>query len=122
MKKPFIIIAAALAVLIIALGVWWVLYLQKAHSSFANYYAFRGCAALLEKTDTYGRCRLASGAEIKLVKYQDKWFLDGDLPQGAKLEPATSTPVTALEYKNTDYGFSLALPAAWQGYAVVSEK
>ncbi len=59
-----------------------VLYLKKAHSSFENYYSFRGCVSLVEKTDSYGICRLASGQEIKLVKFQGAWYLDGDLPGG----------------------------------------
>jgi hypothetical protein len=59
--------------------VYWINYLNIAHSSFENYYNFRGCVALLEKTDTYGICRLPSGETIKLVKVKNKWFLDGDL-------------------------------------------
>jgi hypothetical protein len=54
--------------------------LRQAHSTFENYYSFRGCVELLEKTDTYATCKLSSGQIIKLVKYQNKWYLDGDLP------------------------------------------
>ena len=66
--------------LIIIFGVYQVLYLRKAHSTFEKYYAFRGCQKLIERTDTHGLCQLKDGAIIKLVKYQDKWYLDGDLP------------------------------------------
>lgn len=61
-------------------SVWWVFYLKKAHSTFENYYAFRGCVQLIERTDTYGICKLKGGEEIKIVKFNGKWFLDGDLP------------------------------------------
>ena len=56
-------------------------YLRKAHSTFENYYVFRGCVQLLEKTDTYGTCKTNSGQVIKIVKYNNgRWYLDGDLP------------------------------------------
>jgi len=54
--------------------------LQKAHSTFDNYYAFRGCVKLIDKTDTYGDCQLNSGEIIKLVEFRGKWYLNGDLP------------------------------------------
>jgi hypothetical protein len=130
--KKIIIAICAIAVIIAALGIYWIIYLQKAHSTFENYYAFRGCAKLMQKTDTYGLCKLPSGEIIKIVKYQNKWFLDGDLPWGAKLPPAASsttptsmpaTPATTtLEYQNTQYGFSFALPASWQGYSIITDK
>lgn len=56
--------------------------LNVAHSTFENYYAFRGCQTLVDRTDTYGDCKLADGSTIKIVKYNDKWYLDGDLPWG----------------------------------------
>ena len=68
------------AILCIAFIINWLFILRRAHSSFKNYYAFRGCAALIKKTDTYGTCKLSSGQVIKLVKVQNKWYLDGDLP------------------------------------------
>lgn len=58
---------------------YW-LFLRNAHSTFENYYAFRGCKQLIKRTDTYGICKLSSGQQIKIVKYQNKWYLDGDLP------------------------------------------
>lgn len=59
---------------------WWVGYLRKAHSSFENYYKFRGCIELLSKTKDSGVCKLNSGKTIKLVKFNNRWYLDGDLP------------------------------------------
>jgi hypothetical protein len=68
------------AILVLAFIVNWFFILRRAHSSFQNYYAFRGCVSLVKKTDTYGICKLSSGQQIKLVKYQNKWYLGGDLP------------------------------------------
>jgi len=53
---------------------------RKAHSTFENYYAFRGCAQLVERTSDYGVCRLASGKAVKIVRFRGRWYLDGDLP------------------------------------------
>ena len=55
-------------------------FLRHAHSSFENYYAFRGCIQLLQKTETFGICKTDSGQTIKMVLYKGKWYLDGDLP------------------------------------------
>jgi len=63
-------------------GIYQVFYLRQAHSTFENYYAFRGCQKLLERTDEYGICRTKSGETIKIVKFDGRWFLDGDLPCG----------------------------------------
>ncbi len=51
-----------------------------AHTTFDRYYAFRGCVQLIDKTDTYGDCRLSNGQIIKLVLINGKWYLDGDGP------------------------------------------
>lgn len=71
-----------LGILIFIFGISQVLYLRKAHSTFENYYAFRGCVQLLEKTLDYGTCKLKNGQTIKIVKFDNRWFLDGDLPCG----------------------------------------
>ena len=80
--KLWLKIVIILAVILIGLGVYWVLYLQKAHSTFDNYYVFRGCKELISKTDEYGTCKLSSGETIKIVQFNGKWYLDGDLPGG----------------------------------------
>lgn len=80
MKKIIIISLVFVAVLILAVFIKQWFYLRNAHSTFENYYAFRGCEKLLKKTDTYGICKTSSGNTIKIVKYQNKWYLDGDLP------------------------------------------
>lgn len=54
--------------------------LQKAHSTFENYYNFRGCVQLIGATTDSGICRISSGQIIKIVKIQNKWYLEGDGP------------------------------------------
>ena len=54
--------------------------LTTAHSTFENYYAFRGCTELIDRTDTYGDCKLADGSTIKIVLISGKWYLEGDGP------------------------------------------
>jgi hypothetical protein len=66
----------------IIFGITQVRYLNKVHSTFERYYTFRGCVQLLEKTKDYGICKTDFGQTIKIVKFQNKWFLDGDLPCG----------------------------------------
>jgi hypothetical protein len=68
--------------LAVVFGIYQVLYLRKAHSTFENYYAFRGCVQLIKKTQDYGICKISSGQTIKIVKFDNRWFLDGDLPCG----------------------------------------
>jgi len=80
--KLLIIYAAIIAVIIIALGINWFFILDKAHSSFDNYYQFRGCTQLLTKTPDNGTCKIGNGQTIKIVKFNGKWYLDGDLPPG----------------------------------------
>ena len=82
MKK--ILVLAILIIILFDVGVYasasYFAYLRKAHSTFENYYVFRGCVQLLEKTDAYGMCKTDSGKTIKIVKYNNRWYLDGDLP------------------------------------------
>lgn len=82
--KNKLLIAAIvfIAILIGIYGINQVTYLQKAHSTFENYYAFRGCTTLIKKTSEYGVCRTESGQTIKIVEFRGKWYLDGDLPCG----------------------------------------
>lgn len=76
---PIVILLALAAAVAGLFGYQWS-ELQWAHSSFDSYYAFRGCVQLIDKTDTYGDCRTADGQTIKIVLYQGKWYLNGDLP------------------------------------------
>ena len=79
-RKTMIVVSVIVILFILVFGINQWLYLRKAHSTFENYYAFRGCQSLIQKTDTYGICKLPSGQNIKIVLYNGKWYLDGDLP------------------------------------------
>jgi hypothetical protein len=79
-NKKIIIIFSVLLLLIIISGVYYIIYLKIAHSTFEKYYKFRGCVELINKTENYGFCKINYGETIKIVKYQNKWYLDGDLP------------------------------------------
>lgn len=79
MKQVFFIVVFIFCVLGF-LVVKQFLYVQKAHSSFENYYAFRGCVKLVTKTTVDATCQLASGKTIKIINVKGKWYLNGDLP------------------------------------------
>lgn len=79
-SKKISLVAFVFAAIIIVFLISQFLMLQKAHSTFDNYYAFRGCIKLIDRTDAYGDCQLSSGKIIKIVKFNNKWYLDGDLP------------------------------------------
>jgi hypothetical protein len=79
-KKALLALIVIITAFLIASGIHQLRTVDIAHSSFENYYAFRGCVQLLEKTDTYGICKTASGKTIKIVLYNGKWYLDRDLP------------------------------------------
>lgn len=76
-------ILGIVAALVLIGGVFLVYEHQKltlAHSTFENYYEFRGCQTLTDRTDTYGHCTLADGSTIKIVLINGTWYLDGDGP------------------------------------------
>ncbi len=78
--KLTIFLVTLVVILFLIFFINQVIYLRKAHSTFENYYAFRGCTQLLKRTSDYGLCKTTSGETIKIVKYNNKWYLDGDLP------------------------------------------
>ena len=78
--KKTIIAGAVFIVVVVSLAIFYVHELNRAHSTFENYAAFRGCTATSNKTDTSADCLLASGKSIKLVLINDKWYLEGDGP------------------------------------------
>jgi hypothetical protein len=80
-RKTILLLIWSLFILIFITGLNQTILLNKAHSSFENYYHFRGCKQLVSKSESEGVCRLASGKTIKLVNHKGKWYLDGDLPR-----------------------------------------
>lgn len=81
-KSLSIVVLSAICALVIlfALAINQVVTVQKAHSTFSNYYEFRGCTQLLTKTNSSATCKLSDGKVIKLVLFNGRWYLDGDLP------------------------------------------
>ena len=73
--------AIVILVILAVLFALQVAYLQKAHSTFDNYAAFRGCAQITSRTDTQGSCLTSSGETVTIVKFDNRWFLQGDLPE-----------------------------------------
>jgi hypothetical protein len=73
-------IVLLILIVVILLGTGWVFKLNNAHSSFSNYYKFRGCQELIEKTENYGICKTSKGDTIKIVLINGKWYLEGDGP------------------------------------------
>ncbi len=80
MNKKILIAIIVLVIAAVALVGYELWYLHKVHSSFENYYAFRGCTRLVSRTDTEGVCQTASGQTMKIVQFQNRWYLNGDLP------------------------------------------
>ena len=80
LNRNILIAVLGAMVIVLALGINQIIFLQKAHSTFDNYYSFRGCTQLIQRTDTYGICKIASGATIKIVEINGRWYLDGDGP------------------------------------------
>ena len=79
-RKNLIIAIILVILLIVSFGIYWIKFLNKAHSTFENYYNFRGCVQLLNRQEDLGSCQTKSGQTIKIVKFNGKWYLDGDLP------------------------------------------
>ncbi len=80
MKRSLVAVLLAGASVIAALVVWQLIILRKAHSSFANYAAFRGCITITGQSAASGTCVRANGETITIVKSDGRWFLEGDLP------------------------------------------
>jgi hypothetical protein len=80
MKNPLAVLCLGIVVILIGCGLYQAAYVSKAHRSFDNYYAFRGCEKLISKTDTSAVCQTSAGTTITIVEYKNEWYLDGDLP------------------------------------------
>lgn len=80
MKNLVVIIVLIIPVALGYVAINQFIKVRKAHSTFENYYAFRGCMQLIKRTDTYGLCKIGDGETIKIVKFNEKWYLQNDLP------------------------------------------
>jgi hypothetical protein len=81
-NKIFVLIILLLLVVFAIFAIYWVNKLQVAHSTFEDYYSFRGCIQLINNTEESGFCKTDSGQVIEIVRYKGKWYLNGDLPGG----------------------------------------
>ncbi|MDE1974933.1 MAG: hypothetical protein KGI49_00235 [Patescibacteria group bacterium] len=81
-KRPLYMRVIIVIVLVIVAGfsIQQFFMLRKAHSTFENYYNFRGCVQLIATTTDSGTCRTSSGQTIKIVEINNKWYLEGDGP------------------------------------------
>lgn len=79
-KKIILVIIGVIVLAMAALVIDQFILLRKAHSTFDNYYAFRGCVQLLSRTDTSGICKTDSGGTITIVLINGRWYLQGDGP------------------------------------------
>ena len=82
-QRPWLQLVLGAIIIVGVLFTWQVLYLQKAHSTFENYAAFRGCTSITSHEETSGTCTTATGQTVQIVQFDNKWFLAGDLPQCA---------------------------------------
>lgn len=80
MKKKIVIFIIAVIILFLGFFIYQIMYLKNAHATFENYYTFRGCVQLIKRTNQYGICKTNTGQTIKIVQYESRWFLNGDLP------------------------------------------
>ena len=80
-KNKILLVVVSLALVVLAtFAIHQAVVVDKAHQTFENYYAFRGCAQLISRTADSGLCKISSGQTIKIVKFNNRWYLDGDLP------------------------------------------
>ena len=71
-------------VAVVAIFLIWFIYqaitTTKAHQTFESYCKWRGLE-IENKSDSYGYCKdQKTGKEYKMVLFNGKWYLDGDLP------------------------------------------
>ncbi len=85
MKSPHKAILLILLILIIFLGAFLAYKgfpTYHAHDTFDGYCKWRGLVVESKESD-YGMCKnIITGKKYKIVLYQGRWFLDGDLPCG----------------------------------------
>ena len=80
MDKKTVVLMIILAAVFLIFVAYEFASLDVAHSSFDNYYKFRGCTQLVNKTDAYGYCQTGNGQLIEIVQFDGRWYLAGDLP------------------------------------------
>ena len=80
--KIIIIVCSVLILLFGAFVTYQVITTNLAHNTFDGYCKWRGLTVVSQTSD-YGYCKNeTNGMQYKMVLYQGKWYLDGDLPCG----------------------------------------
>lgn len=79
-NKPVIILTVIFLVILISFFLYQFITIRNAHLTFEGYCKWRGLEVVNQSAD-YGWCKSqATGQEFKMVLYNNRWYLDGDLP------------------------------------------
>ena len=86
MDKRFLIMGLAFSIsFFILFGVFFVyegINTYNAHSTFLGYCNWRGLEPI-NQTSNYGYCNSSSGQIYKIVLFNGRWYLGGDLPNNS---------------------------------------
>jgi hypothetical protein len=81
-NKKLFIIFILIGIIFCGFILYQIITTYKAHETFAGYCEWRGLVVINQSTD-YGWCKdSVSGKEFKMVLVDNRWYLDGDLPNG----------------------------------------
>ena len=86
MKKKILIISLIISIILVfsvmGLLTYNVITTYQAHSTFEGYCQWRHLEVVNQSSD-FGYCKDAvSGQIFKMVSVSNRWYLDGDLPNG----------------------------------------
>jgi hypothetical protein len=85
MKKKILIvsliISIALTLLVFGFMIYQIITTYQAHATFEGYCKWRGLEVVNQSSD-FGYCKDTSGQIFKMVLVGNRWYLDGDLPNG----------------------------------------
>lgn len=84
MKKKILIVSLIISIVLVLLVFGFMTYqvitTYEAHGTFDGYCKWRGLEIVNQSND-FGYCRDAvSGQVFKIVLFNGRWYLDGDLP------------------------------------------
>ena len=104
MSKKFFLTVAVFAVIILAIGYFFLTAQPAAKNSLINI-----PAALAPEA--------ASSTQLSAVS-----STNSEIASPAVSETASSTDSAVIKYQNNEYGFIFLLPLSWQNYSIVAEK
>jgi uncharacterized protein YpmB len=83
MKKKILIISLIFSILLLiiiaGLFIYWAITTYQAHATFEGYCNWRGLE-VINQSSNFGYCKDVSGQVYKIVLFNGRWYLDGDLP------------------------------------------